>query len=81
MMNAETTQTGAANMNAILAAAAAIIGNYNPQLAKAWDAQPFRRVTIANAFAAGFAADPGDDIHQGAALVIRAALLDRESRN
>jgi hypothetical protein len=60
--------------------AADLIAQVNPQLAKAWKAQPFNRLNIAYAFAAGFAKSDEDDINEIASLVIRVALLDREMR-
>jgi hypothetical protein len=67
-------------MQEIINQAADLIAKFNPQLAKAWMSQPFNRVNLAYAFAAGFAKSETDDINENAALVIRVALLDREMR-
>jgi hypothetical protein len=67
-------------MHSIITNAAAIIANYNPTLANLFIAQPLRRVDLAYAFSAGFAKNEYGDINATASLVIRAALLDRESR-
>lgn len=60
--------------------AAELIAQYDPALANLWKSQPFNRVSMAYAFASGFAKDESDDIHPTAELVLRVALLDREMR-
>ena len=56
--------------------AANCIRDYNPRLADLFMAQPFNRVTIAKAFAAGFA----NDVHNVGASVITCAEMDRDQR-
>tara|TARA_R110002126_G_C10197971_1_gene476633 strand:+ start:338 stop:595 length:258 start_codon:yes stop_codon:yes gene_type:complete len=79
MNDAATTQTES-TMNDLITDAANLIAPYNRKLAAAWKASPFNRVSMAYAFAAGFAKNPSDDIHPTADIVIRIALLDRETR-
>lgn len=59
---------------------AALIAAYNPQLAAAFIAQPFRRVDLARSFAVGFVQDVEDDVHPVAAAVLRVAYADRDAR-
>jgi len=66
---------------ATLAETAELIAGYNPALARLWIAQPFQRVNIARAFAAGFRRESDDsDPHPAALAVLNVALLDREAR-
>lgn len=59
---------------------AALIRGYNPTMAVAYIAQPFRRVQIAVAVAAGIAAPKaGHDYEMGATLIAMAE-LEREER-
>lgn len=62
------------------AATAATIRQYNPTLADCYLRQPFRRVDLAYAFAAGFKVNQWGDAPKVAVEVIRAALADREAR-
>ena len=64
-------------MNDLINETAALIRAYNPALADAFLAQPFRRVTLARGFAAGFGAD---DVHPAAVAVLRVAYMDRDAR-
>lgn len=63
-----------------VAEAAAIIRTYNPALADCWLRQPFRRLDLARAFAAGFAVNEWGEAPPVAYEVIRVALADREAR-
>jgi len=60
---------------------AELLESFSPELAEAWRSNPFGRVNLAFAFAAGFAKDPSDDVHPTASLVVQVALKDRESRS
>lgn len=60
--------------------AAELIAQHDPALAAIWKAQPFNRVSMAYAFAAGFTKSESDDIHPDADLIIRVALLDQRMR-
>jgi hypothetical protein len=64
----------------IIADAAALIATYNPALADCFRNEPFRRVNLALAFAAGFRKSVNDDIHPTASMVLRVAYLDRQTR-
>ena len=67
--------------NDIITAAAAIIRNFSADLATAWVAQPFRRVDIAHAFAAGFnGGDTSKDVAKPASYVLQVAYVDRDVR-
>ena len=57
-----------------------IIRHFSPDAADAFVAQPFARVDIAFAFAAGFTKDDSDDVHPAAAAVIDVAIRDRDIR-
>lgn len=59
-----------------------LIADYDVSLASKWMSEPFSRVNIAYAFAAGFNSgkDESEDIHPTANIVIRVAMLDREMR-
>jgi high-affinity nickel permease len=70
-----TENTPMNNVETIITNAAALIREYNPALATKFITEPFQRVNLAFAFAAGF-----DDVHPVAALVIRAAIADRDAR-
>ena len=59
---------------------AELITKFNPSLAHLWRTQPFNRVNVAYAFAAGFAKSDEDDINANASLVMQVAILDREIR-
>ena len=58
---------------AIIEDAAALIAYRSAECAKAWREQPWNRVTIALAFAAGFGKAETDDPHPHALVVIEAA--------
>ena len=66
-------------MNAAIKTAA-LIREYNPALANCWISQPFRRLDLARAFAAGFAADQYGELPAVCWTVIQSALADSESR-
>ena len=66
-------------MNAAIQTAA-LIRQYNPALANCWMSQPYRRLDLARAFAAGFAADQYGEIPAVCWTVIQSALADREAR-
>lgn len=57
-----------------------VIRQYNPALAERWLRDPFARVDIARAFAAGFKPDKYGDLPTVAWVVIRASLADQKSR-
>lgn len=65
-------------MNAAMKTAS-IIRTYNAALADCYIRQPFRRVDLAYAFAAGFATNQYGDLPSCCYEVIRLALADRES--
>lgn len=56
------------------------IGKYNAALADCYLRQPFRRVDLARAFAAGFKPDKYGDVPSVCWEVVRSALADREVR-
>ena len=62
------------------AATAATIRQHNPALADCYIRQPFRRVDLAQAFAAGFSVDQFGELPAVCWVVIRAAIADREAR-
>jgi hypothetical protein len=53
---------------------------FSEDLADAFVADPFRRVDLAFAFAAGLAKHETDDVHPTAATVLQVALFDRDRR-
>jgi hypothetical protein len=59
---------------------AALIRKYNPALADCWIRQPYRRLDLARAFAAGFSADEYGELPAICWTVIRSALADSEAR-
>lgn len=67
-------------MHNLITETADLIRQYNPRLAAAFEAQPFRRVELARAFARGFVTDAADDVHPVAAAVLRVAYADRDAR-
>ena len=67
-------------MNAAIKTAA-MIRQYNPALADCWIRQPYRRLDLANAFAAGFSPDEYGDLPAVCWAVIRSALADKEARS
>ncbi len=68
------------NTTDIINSAAALIAKYNPTLADCFRNEPFRRVNLALAFAAGFKRNEHDDVHPVASLILRVAYADREAR-
>jgi hypothetical protein len=68
-------------INLIVKDAADMIARYNPRLARLFINQPFNRVTIAHAFAAGFNKSKTADVHYVANIVLRIAYTDREHRS
>jgi hypothetical protein len=60
--------------------AAEILAHYSKDLARTWQLDPWRRVDVAYAFAAGMVDNPEEDVHPTASLIIRLALLDRALR-
>jgi hypothetical protein len=68
------------DLTAIIADAAAIIELYNPKLAACFRTQPFRRVDLARAFAAGFKTNEFGDLPDFCYLILKAAYADRDSR-
>jgi hypothetical protein len=66
-------------MNATIKTAE-LIRQYNPALAECWIRQPYRRLDLANAFAAGFSEDQYGDLPAVCWAVIRSALADSEAR-
>lgn len=63
-------------MENLISEACDLIHPFNPDLAKAFQEQPFNRVNLALAFARGFK----EDLNQTASLVLQVAYLDRTSR-
>ena len=67
-------------MNDLVEQTAQLLEGFSQELASAWRTQPFRRVDLAHAFAAGFVNDPSEDVHPTAMVVLEAAYRDRETR-
>jgi hypothetical protein len=76
----DTRMSNATTLSAIIENAAQIIGEYNPQLANCFRTQPFRRVILAESFAAGFKKNEYGDAPEICHLILRAAYADRASR-
>lgn len=57
-----------------------ILAKFSPDLAEMFRTQPFNRVDIAVAFAAGFVQNNSDDPNPIAMTVLKVAFLDRDSR-
>lgn len=60
--------------------AANIMSQFSPEIAEMFRTQPFNRVDIAVAFAAGFVKNDSDDPNPTAMIVMKVAFMDRESR-
>lgn len=60
--------------------AADLIEKYNPMLAACFRLQPFRRVDLALAFAAGFKPNEYGDIPRICRLILEVAYADRSTR-
>lgn len=67
-------------MENLIKEAAGLISEYDRDLARIFESQPFNRVSIARAFARGLVRNEEDDIHPAADLVLRVAIMDQESR-
>jgi len=67
-------------MKDLIKETAAMIASYNPALAKAFASDPFRRVDLAHAFAAGFVRADHDDPHPAGLVAVKVAYFDRENR-
>ena len=52
---------------------AELLERYNPELAKLWRLESWRRVDLARGFACGFVSDPSDDVEPVASLVLDTA--------
>jgi len=57
-----------------------ILAKFSPDLAEMFRTQPFNRVDIAVAFAAGFVQNDNNDPNQTAMAVMKVAFMDRDSR-
>ncbi len=69
-----------ATLSAAITEAAALIEQYNPKLAYCFRAEPFRRIDLAHAFAAGFKTNEHGDAPEICHLILRVAYADRDAR-
>ena len=67
-------------MNSIINNTVRIIAKFSPDMAEMFRTQPFNRVDIAVAFAAGFVKNDNDDPNPTAMAVMEVAFMDRNSR-
>ena len=67
-------------MQAIINDTVDILAKFSPDLAEMFRTQPFNRVDIAVAFAAGFVKNDNDDPNPTAIAVLEVAFMDRNAR-
>ncbi len=73
--------TNANQLEATISEAAALIESYNPSLAACFRSQPFRRVDLARAFAAGFKPNEYGDLPRICYLILEVAYADKAARS